>query len=54
VTTALIVLVPTTNGIEVLADPEETLTRFTFSVAVESVTVGVIIIEVVPLETLAV
>jgi hypothetical protein len=54
VTTALIVLVPTTNGIEVLADPEETLTPFTLSVAVESVTVGVIIMEAVSFETLAV
>jgi hypothetical protein len=54
VTTVLIVLVPTTNGIEALAAPDDTVIPFTFSVAVESVTAGIIVIEEVALETLAV
>jgi hypothetical protein len=54
VTTAVIVLVPTTKGIELLAAPDDTLTPFTFSVAVGSVTAGIIVIEEVALETLAV
>ena len=53
VTTVLIVLAPTSSGIEALAAPEDTVTPFTVSVAVESVTVGVIATDVIALETLA-
>jgi hypothetical protein len=47
-------LAPTASGIEALEAPDDKVTPFTFSVAVESVTVGVIVIEIVALETLAV
>jgi hypothetical protein len=46
------VFAPTTKGIEALAEPEDTITPLTFSVAVESVTVGVMVTEGVAFETL--
>jgi hypothetical protein len=46
------VLVPTTKGIEALADPNGTLSPFTFTVAVESVTVGDTVNELVAFGTL--
>ena len=54
VTTVVSVLDPTTSGSEVLAAPEATVTPFTFTVAVLSVTVGVSVTETVVLVTLAV
>jgi hypothetical protein len=54
VTTVVSVFDPTTSGSEVLAAPEATLTPFTFTVAVLSVTVGVSVTEAVALLTLAV
>ena len=46
-------MVPTTNVIAPLAVPEATEIPFTFTAAVASVTVGVTVIEVVVLGTLA-
>jgi hypothetical protein len=54
VTTVVSVLDPTTSGSEALAAPEATVTPFTFTVAVLSVTVGVSVTEVVALLTFAV
>jgi hypothetical protein len=54
VTAVVIVLVPTASWIAPLDAPDATVVPFTFIVAVASVTVGVIVIEVVALETLAV
>jgi hypothetical protein len=54
VTTVVSVLDPTTSGSEALAAPEATVTPFTFTVAVLSVTVGVSVTEAVVLVTLAV
>jgi hypothetical protein len=48
------VLDPTTSGSEALAAPEATVTPFTFTVAVLSVTVGVSVTEAVSFMTLAV
>jgi hypothetical protein len=54
VTTVVSVLDPTTSGSDALAAPEATVTPFTFTVAVLSVTVGVSVSEAVALLTLAV
>jgi hypothetical protein len=54
VTTVVSVLDPATSGSEALAAPEATVTPFTFTVAVLSVTVGVSVTEAVALVTLAV
>ena len=54
VTSVVRVLDPTTSGSEALAAPEATVTPFTFTVAVLSVTVGVSVTEAVALVTLAV
>ena len=54
VTTVVSVLDPTTSGSEALAAPEATVTPFTFTVEVLSVTVGVSVSETVALVTLAV
>jgi len=54
VTTVVSVLVPTTSGSDALAAPEATVTPFTFTVAVLSVTVGISVTEAVALVTLAV
>jgi hypothetical protein len=48
------VLDPTTSGSAALAAPEATVTPFTFTVAVLSVTVGVSVTEAVALVTLVV
>jgi hypothetical protein len=48
------VLDPGTSGSEALAAPEATVTPFTFTVAVLSVTVGVSVSEAVALVTFAV
>ena len=53
VTTVVSVFDPTTSGSDALAAPEATLTPFTFTVAVLSVTVGVSVTEVIALLTLA-
>ena len=54
VTTVVIVLVPTASGIAVLAVPDATVVPLTFTVAVESVTVGLTVIDAVAFGTLAV
>ena len=54
VTSVVSVLDPTTSGSEALAAPEATVTPFTFTVAVLSVTVGVSVTEAVSFVTLAV
>ena len=54
VTTVVSVLDPTTSGSDVLAAPEATVTPFTFTVEVLSVTVGVSVTDAVALVTLAV
>jgi len=53
VTNVVIVLVPTTKGIEELADPDATVNPFTFTVAVVSVMVGVTVIDAVAFVTFA-
>ena len=53
VTSVVSVLDPTTSGSEALAAPEATVTPFTFTVAVLSVTVGVSVTDAVALLTLA-
>jgi hypothetical protein len=54
VTTVVSVLDPGTSGSDALAAPEATVTPFTFTVAVLSVTVGVSVSEAVALVTFAV
>ena len=54
VTTVVSVFAPTTSGSAALAAPEATVTPFTFTVAVLSVTVGVSVTEAVVVVTLAV
>jgi hypothetical protein len=54
VTTVVSAFDPTTSGSEALAAPETTVTPFTFTVAVLSVTVGVSVTEAVALVTLEV
>ena len=54
VITVVSVLDPTTSGSDALAAPEATMTPFTFTVEVLSVTVGVSVTEAVALVTLAV
>ena len=54
VTNVVSVLDPNTSGSDALAAPETTVTPFTFTVAVLSVTVGVSVTEVVVLVTFAV
>jgi hypothetical protein len=54
VTTVVSVLDPATSGRDALAAPEATVTPFTFTVAVLSVTVGVSVTEAVAVVMLAV
>ncbi len=53
VTTTVIVFVPTARGIAADADPDVTVTPFTFTEALLSVTDGVTVNDVVSLETVA-